>query len=83
MANKGKCWNAKIETMPKNEMANLQLVKLKKQLQYNYKNSLFSAGWRVRSVRGFETKKWANRIFGLPILIRGVVLKDTPKISRC
>ena len=41
LANKGKCWNAKIETMPKNEMANLQLVKLKKQLQYNYKNSLF------------------------------------------
>jgi phenylacetate-CoA ligase len=27
--------------MPKKEMANLQLVKLKKQLQYNYKNSLF------------------------------------------
>ena len=57
MANKGKCWNAKIETMPKNEMANLQLVKLKKQLQYNYKNSLFSAGWRVRSVLGLQTKK--------------------------
>jgi len=41
LANKGECWNAKIETMPKNEMANLQLARLKKQLQYNYKNSFF------------------------------------------
>jgi len=41
LANKGECWNAKIETMAKNEMANLQLARLKKQLQYNYKNSFF------------------------------------------
>ncbi len=41
MVNRGKCWNAKIEMMPKNEMVNLQLSKLKKQLQYNYENSLF------------------------------------------
>jgi phenylacetate-CoA ligase len=46
--------------MPKNEMLNLQFVKLKKQLQYNYKNSLFyrkkfeEAGIKPEAIRSFK-----------------------------
>lgn len=34
-------WNPKIETMSRDEMRALQMVKLKSQLIYNYENSLF------------------------------------------
>ncbi|MFZ0448781.1 MAG: AMP-binding protein [Desulfatiglandaceae bacterium] len=36
-----KLWNEKIETMSRDEMRSLQLVKLKKQVLYNYENSPF------------------------------------------
>lgn len=53
-------WNPEIETMSADEMAALQLQKLKKQLQYNYDNSLLyrskfeQAGMKPEDVRGFE-----------------------------
>ncbi|HOE16494.1 MAG TPA: hypothetical protein PK344_03690 [Syntrophorhabdaceae bacterium] len=55
-----KYWNPDIETMSKDEMAALQLKKLKKQLVYNYNNSLLyrrkfeEAGMKPEDVRSFE-----------------------------
>lgn len=34
-------WNPEIETLSRDELKELQLKKLKKQLEYNYKNSIF------------------------------------------
>lgn len=55
-----KYWNTAIETMSRDEMAELQLSKLKKQVVYNYKNSLLyrskfeQAGMKPEDVRSFE-----------------------------
>jgi phenylacetate-CoA ligase len=53
-------WNSKIESMSLEEMASLQLEKLKKQLAYNYNNSLLyrrkfeQAGLKPEDVRSFD-----------------------------
>jgi phenylacetate-CoA ligase len=55
-----KYWNPKIETMSNDEMAALQLEKLKKQLVYNYKHSLLyrrkfeEAGMKPQDVQSFD-----------------------------
>ena len=55
-----KHWNPEIETMSADEMAALQLERLKKQLVYNYNNSLLyrgkfeQAGMRPEDVRSIE-----------------------------
>lgn len=55
-----KYWNARIETMSADEMAVLQFGKLKKQLKYNYKNSLLykrkfdQAGMKPEDVRSWD-----------------------------
>jgi len=62
MARQGtdKYWNPKIETMSADEMAVLQLERLKKQLVYNYNHSLLyrrkfeEAGMKPEDVRSFE-----------------------------
>ena len=55
-----KYWNPEIETMSADEMAVLQLERLKRQLVYNYNNSLLyrkkfeEAGMKPEDVRSFE-----------------------------
>ena len=55
-----KYWNPEMETMSPDEMADLQLKRLKKQLAYNYSNSLLyrskfkEAGMKPEDVRSFE-----------------------------
>ncbi len=55
-----KYWDPKVETMSADEMAALQLEKLKKQLAYNYNSSLLykskfeQAGMRPEDVRSWE-----------------------------
>jgi phenylacetate-CoA ligase len=55
-----KYWNKKVETMPRDEMLALQLEKLKRQVEYNYENSLFhrkkfqEAGMRPSDVRDLD-----------------------------
>ena len=55
-----KYWNPRIETMSADEMAALQLEKLKKQLAYNYNGSLLyrrkfeEAGMKPEDVRTIE-----------------------------
>jgi phenylacetate-CoA ligase len=55
-----KYWNPEIETMSSGEMERLQLARLKKQLAYNYNNSLLyrskfeEAGMKPEDVRSFE-----------------------------
>ncbi len=55
-----KFWNEKIGTMSRDEMKELQLERLKKQLVYNYQNSMFykkkfeQAGMKPEDVRSLE-----------------------------
>jgi phenylacetate-CoA ligase len=55
-----KYWNPAVETMSPDEMADLQLARLKKQLAYNYDNSLLyrskfkEAGMEPEDVRSFD-----------------------------
>ncbi|HME41447.1 MAG TPA: hypothetical protein VKF36_00050, partial [Syntrophorhabdales bacterium] len=55
-----KYWNPEIETMSSGEMERLQLARLKKQLAYNFNNSLLyrskfeEAGMKPEDVRSFE-----------------------------
>jgi phenylacetate-CoA ligase len=60
MNEQNKFWNERIETMSRDEMRHLQMGRLKKQLVYNYQNSLFyqkkfkKAGMRPEDVRSLE-----------------------------
>jgi phenylacetate-CoA ligase len=61
MNNEKKFWNEAIETMPPGKMKALQWKRLKKQLRYNYENSIFyrqekfeKAGLRPEDIRSFE-----------------------------
>ena len=53
-------WNPRVETMSSDEMEALQLERLKRQLSYNYDNSLLyrgkfeQAGMRPEDVRSWE-----------------------------
>src|SRR4030042_3991216 len=55
-----KYWNPKIESMSREELRNLQFKKLKKQLRYNYENSIFyrdrfnQAGIKPGDIRTWE-----------------------------
>lgn len=55
-----KLWNEKIEAMPEEEMRVLQWKRLKRQLQYNYKNSIYyrekfrEVGATPKDIRTFE-----------------------------
>lgn len=57
---KDRYWNPEIETMSADEMASLQLARLKKQLVYNYNNSLLyknkfqEAGMKPEDVQSFD-----------------------------
>ncbi|MBT7261053.1 MAG: AMP-binding protein [Desulfobacula sp.] len=56
-----KLWNEKIETLSRDEIRALQLKRLKKQVSYNYQNSLFyrnkmdDAGAKPGDIQSFET----------------------------
>jgi phenylacetate-CoA ligase len=61
MNNEKKYWNEAIETMPPERMRNLQWKRLKKQLKYNYENSIFyreekfdKAGLTPEDIRSFD-----------------------------
>ena len=55
-----KLWNEKIETLSRDEIRNLQLERLKRQVTYNYENSPFyrgkfeTVGAKPEDIRGFE-----------------------------
>jgi len=55
-----KLWNEKIETMPEEEMKKLQWERLKKQLQYDYENSIYyrnkfkEVGLFPQDIRSFD-----------------------------
>ena len=58
--NERKLWNEKIETMSEDEIRDLQLKKLKKQIRYDYKNSIYyhdkfkEAGLTPQDITSFE-----------------------------